>query len=559
MQSIASSLAGNLIATLALVLALAQPQTLAQTSAQPAPSPQLQTPPTDPSLDGQITQTGKTYTLRVTTREVMVEVVALDRSNRPVTDMKSSDFQIFEVGRRSQKSSQAITAFQVIDPALESDQADPSSADSRITLGGGCAMRTTFHYRIAFHASSEGWTSGFHEVFIATGRPGVHLSFHRRYYVGVTEPPASPPPQNEKQANEILRQAACFHSPTPSSISIAARSIQTALTDPLRFSITVKPDSLAFISLTDETQRVQLDYGICTFDATGKVLRYVHTSAERVFSPEEYEQVRAHGFPNLLDFTRTGDPALARFVVRDRETGNLGSIQVLVAPPAPTEIPKQLKAGLKLAEEHRAERGTVEPRPPKTNWPHTASGTFGSIIPAPNSMCGDVYELPEGMRTLSGFEDMDTVGALYTYYLDLPYQFLDARLPGVASRSEWFSVDYHGEFWIADPGQYAFMLTSDDGAQLYIDDKRIIDEGGGHGPITAGGHVTLAAGRHTIHLPYYQGPQHLALTLSVQPPHQNLRVFDLRDFPPPPGYHVTSRILPGFEVVPPQTDRPPQP
>jgi VWFA-related protein len=42
----------------------------------------------------------KSFTLRVTTRLVDVGVVALDKKGRPVTDLKSDDFQIFDNGRR---------------------------------------------------------------------------------------------------------------------------------------------------------------------------------------------------------------------------------------------------------------------------------------------------------------------------------------------------------------------------------------------------------------------------------------------------------------------------
>jgi PA14 domain len=54
-------------------------------------------------------------------------------------------------------------------------------------------------------------------------------------------------------------------------------------------------------------------------------------------------------------------------------------------------------------------------------------------------------------------------------------EFLTKGIPGVTGRLEWFGIDYHGEFWIGQPGEYGFELTADDGANLYIDDALIID------------------------------------------------------------------------------------
>jgi hypothetical protein len=173
----------------------------------------------------------------------------------------------------------------------------------------------------------------------------------------------------------------------------------------------------------------------------------------------------------------------------------------------------------------------------KAKGANLADRTLGSIVPQSGSMCGDVYELPEGITgglpTDFSFSDMDAVGALYTYTLNVPYQLLDAGLPGVTSRPEWFAIDYHGEFWVETPGVYNFRLTSDDGSKLYIDDQLLINVDGEHLPLTYGKSVTLAAGRHTINIPYYDGPRNVALILEVEPPGGTFQVFDLRDFAHP--------------------------
>jgi hypothetical protein len=160
------------------------------------------------------------------------------------------------------------------------------------------------------------------------------------------------------------------------------------------------------------------------------------------------------------------------------------------------------------------------------------TGSFGSVLPLPNSMCGDVYELSDATSKLPEYWNLDPIGAVHTYSLNVENEFLTKGIPGVTNRLEWFGVDYHGEFWIGPPGEYVFELTSDDGANLYIDDALVINLNGGHQPLTARS-VKLGAGMHTIHIPYFQGPLSVTLVLRVKPPGGEFKVFDLRDFGQP--------------------------
>ena len=510
----------------AVILASALLEAAGQTASPAKFGPQL----IEASTDAQTSSTSTPYTFRVTTREVVVEVVARDRNNYPVRDLKESDVQVFELAKHSGKQSRSISSFHVVDPALEKTHADLSSGGFKISLGGGCVIATTFHYQLVFQPTSDGWKSGYHEFLITTSRPHVTLAYHHQYYVGEMDIPAKARVHNDSFADGALQQAACYNAGTPLSIALNAKLIQTASTDALRYSLVIQPDSLAFASISDAAQpdmarRVGLDYGACTFDAQGKALSYMHTSAERVLSAEDYARVRVSGFSNVIDLPRQGDPILVRFVVRDRQTGNLGSIDIATALAAPIELAKSQKEAAKKWEEKHT----------KTDEPAQPIGTFGSILPKPNSMCGDVYELPGDTRMLPpDYGNLDAIGALYTDSLNVPYEFLPNGLPGVTSRPEFFGIDYHGEFWVKHPGEYRFQLTADDGAELYIDDHLLFSEDGVHSPLRNGRAIQLTAGRHTIHIPYFQETMHVALILQVKSPGENqFRVFDVRDFNPP--------------------------
>jgi hypothetical protein len=481
---------------LAVAQPVASPRAQADRSAQPGLAP---------------------FRLTSITREVVVEVVARDQHNRPVSDLAESEFQIFEVGKRSKKSPQTILALHVVDPTAAKNLAGTPSAGFHVTAGGGCAVATTFHYELVLPASSD---SGYHEILITTSRPHVTLSFRHRYYVGETVAPDAPRPRmNTSAVDAALRQAACFGSATPSSITLLAHLVQTGSTDTARYSLLIQADSLGFIAVSDQTRRVQLDYGVCTFDSSGLALKYLHTTVERVLSAEEYERAQEHGLPNLLEMPETGAPAFARFVVRDRATGNLGSIDVVNPLSAPVEAANQRHAKVPL--------GSIR--------------AFGSVVPSPASFCGDVYELPKATSGLPDFWNMDPIGSLYVSSLNVPNQDITETtgIPGVTSRVDWFGIDYHGDFWIATPGEYEFKMSSDDGAELYINDDLVIDTDGVHPIVTKKGRITLSAGRHTIHVAYFQGPPlSLALILEVKPPAaKKFQVLDLKDFNQPAEKH----------------------
>jgi hypothetical protein len=468
------------------------------------------------------------FTLHVTTREVVAEVVATGSHGRPITDLSADDFKVFELGPHGQKVEEKITVVHFVDPAAARGADDASPADYMVALGKTCATQTAPYYMVAYRVGQKGWTSGFHEILVTTSREHIKLSFRHRYYVGATAATAKAADVKAAQGGASMQGAACYHSDVPASMNLTGRLIQTGDTDGVQFSIAVQADSLAFTSLTDGPRRAEFDYGICTFDSAGIPLRYMQTLVDRVLSPEEYAQTLARGFSKLLAFRRIGDPAFARFVVRDRATGNLGSVGVVI-PPVPEELrrPGTKATGGVMATGSEVEMAQNEGGP---------VSSFGLPIPKPGALCGDVYELPPGIQGLPDFWKMEPVGALYTDSLNVPAQLIMGTIgiPGVTTRTAWFGVDYYGEFWVKAEGEYLFNLASDDGSQLFIDDQMILNDDGVHPVSDRQGKVKLSVGRHTIHVPYFQGPpRSVALVLLVKPPGGKFRPFDVREFGPP--------------------------
>jgi len=107
-------------------------------------------------------------------------------------------------------------------------------------------------------------------------------------------------------------------------------------------------------------------------------------------------------------------------------------------------------------------------------------------------------------------------------------------IPGITHTSVWFGVDYYGKFYVTKPGEYLFELQSDDGSRLEIDNLLLIDLDGVHAVAKQTATTALLAGWHSIHVPYFQGPPiALALVLSIQPPGESSRPFNLNEFVPP--------------------------
>ena len=166
----------------------------------------------------------------------------------------------------------------------------------------------------------------------------------------------------------------------------------------------------------------------------------------------------------------------------------------------------------------------------------SGAATFGTTVVVQGGLRGDIYYLKEGTWWLPKFENHKPVGSIYTSELNVPPRHWLEGFPGVTSRFEWFAIDYRGRIWIEDPGKYRFLLESDDGSKLYIDERLVINNDGQHPPLTAHGHVELSAGLHDIRVSYFQGPRDtVALVLKVARPGAPWKIFNTNDFQPPPN------------------------
>ncbi len=452
--------------------------------------------------------------LHVESREAVLDVVSRDRHNLPITNLAANEFEVYEIPKHGGKISRRILFLRTIDPERKTQEED-SASGFHVSSGAVCALDSTVHYQIAIPASSE---PGYHTVVVKTRRPHVSLTFRRQYYVGHTRENATPEGLKKLVTPAALQEAACYHPLTPPTLAITAKVLDAAGGNTTRYAVVIKPESLNGIGINGAVPRVQLDFGMCVFDADGEVADYLHSTVDHQLNAADVARLPDHGFVSLLEAPGPEPPALARLAVLDRNTGNLGVVDV----SRPLRVAEQARQAASQAGKRRKLIGDIR--------------AFGSVTPSENAFCGDVYELPAGTTSLYELGQLDPVASLYANTLNVPNQDITRMggIPGVTHSSLWFGIDYYGKFYVTEPGEYIFELQSDDGSRLEIDNIPLIDLDGVHPVTRQTATITLSVGWHAIHVPYFQGPPiALALVLSIKPPGESMRPFNLTEFVSP--------------------------
>lgn len=120
------------------------------------------------------------YTLHVSAREVVVDIIAIDARNRPILDLGNGDLEVFDqVGRASNKP-ESILSLRIVDPSIPSTTNASPQTGFRISGTNSCLLQSIVHYQLAY--SIQGSQIGSHTVLVRTKRRGVRLFFNRNYY-----------------------------------------------------------------------------------------------------------------------------------------------------------------------------------------------------------------------------------------------------------------------------------------------------------------------------------------------------------------------------------------
>ena len=160
---------------------------------------------------------------------------------------------------------------------------------------------------------------------------------------------------------------------------------------------------------------------------------------------------------------------------------------------------------------------------PAEEEPAVSDDIFSGCSKSSNSrpVLGKVYKLPEWTQKLPDFDSLgnsDDIVCLTNY--NIPDQDWTIGFPGRPELQAWFALRTTTILNITQAGTYRFFMDSDDGSNLYIDSKQVINHDGPRDfSRSAEAEVYLSAGKHKVVLDWYQGePTSLGLQLYWKTP-----------------------------------------
>ncbi len=129
---------------------------------------------------------------------------------------------------------------------------------------------------------------------------------------------------------------------------------------------------------------------------------------------------------------------------------------------------------------------------------------------------GKAYVIPNTTTTLPDLSKMVPFASLLTDSFIVQQADFNEGFPGVLMQDEWFAIRYDGIFDITKEATYSLKLLSDDGAILYIDGVKFLDNDGVHAAKATTAAKTFTVGRHSLRLDYFQGARGpVALSLGI--------------------------------------------
>ena len=154
-------------------------------------------------------------------------------------------------------------------------------------------------------------------------------------------------------------------------------------------------------------------------------------------------------------------------------------------------------------------------------------GIFGTEVMPGHGLVGEVFVPGSPISRMPDFERLTPIYTFRTSNLNVPTRsYIDGfPTPEMQSVVENFAIRFRAELKVGIPGIYTFELYSDDGSQLYINGRLVVDNDGIHPTISRRGSVKLGTGIHPVEIHYFQGPRHaIALQWLYKPPNGYMRI-----------------------------------
>ncbi|RKU17998.1 hypothetical protein C6503_10370 [Candidatus Poribacteria bacterium] len=154
-------------------------------------------------------------------------------------------------------------------------------------------------------------------------------------------------------------------------------------------------------------------------------------------------------------------------------------------------------------------------------------GIFDTGAMPRHGLIGEVFVFGHPISRMPNFDRLLSVNTFITKNLNVPTRgyIIGFPMPDMPSVFENFAIRFRAELKIDTPGIYTFELSSDDGSQLYINGKLVIDNDGIHATVSKQGSIKLDIGIHPIEIHYFQGPRYrIALQWFYQRPNSPRKI-----------------------------------
>ena len=89
-----------------------------------------------------------------------------------------------------------------------------------------------------------------------------------------------------------------------------------------------------------------------------------------------------------------------------------------------------------------------------------------------------------------------------------------------SDNGDQFGYIYRGFISLDEAGVYEFSTNSDDGSVVFIDGELVVDNDGGHAPVTVTNTVQLGAGVHALEVRYFEQGGGQVFSLAYRTPTQ---------------------------------------
>lgn len=198
----------------------------------------------------------------------------------------------------------------------------------------------------------------------------------------------------------------------------------------------------------------------------------------------------------------TNIEGLGNSIIEENVEGSLGPIDTVTGVAtytAPDSIPEEVTISIRGATNHSSSDCMLVLK---------ADDSLGvaddGLI---DGLVGNVYEIPVDTLQLPNLNELQAKTSIVAKQLNVAEREFSTGFPGLANLFEWFAIGFKGVLKVPADGNYEFRLNSDDGANLYIDGVKVIDNDGQHQPQAVDGSVFLTKGNHDITVDYFQGPR----------------------------------------------------